>query len=111
MSKWSRTYVFLPVRGNASKQSPVRAFSAGMSILIIQAFLKLTTKSVLGALLFLFDRANHLQSNQDFILGTRGRPHRGMPFYLRPFPGTATRLSHLWESRILRNNRNVAISA
>jgi hypothetical protein len=68
-----------------SKQSPVRAFSAGKSILIIQAFLKLTTKSV-GALLLLFDRAKRLESNQDVILTTRGRPRVVCLFNFVLFP-------------------------
>jgi hypothetical protein len=67
-----------------SKQPPVRAFSADMSILIIQALL--TTKSVLGALLLLFDRGNHLESNQDVILATRGRPRVVSLFNFVLFP-------------------------
>jgi hypothetical protein len=50
------------------------------------SFFKLTTKSVLGALLLLFDRAKHLQSNQDFILGTRGRPRVVCLFNFVLFP-------------------------
>jgi hypothetical protein len=50
------------------------------------SFFEINYQKRLGALLLLFDRANHLQSNQDVILGTQGRPRMVCLFISVLFP-------------------------